>query len=217
MSATPYTNNLAGPQRGLPELVAYAAAEPLRPAADCFYFLRHGQTPRNALRIFQGYDEPLSELGQQQAAEAAKVLAEAPIHSIVSSDARRALDTARTVAAAHGLEPLAWESLRERNFGALVGTSSADLDWTCMPEGGETLAQFVDRTRSALAQALAEPAPVLVVAHGGTLYALTALLGVPIDAGVLGNAQPLRFWRNGPTWQVEALSTAGDPAGSALA
>jgi len=58
---------------------------------------------------------------------------------------------------------------------------------------------------------------VLVVAHGGTLYVLAALLGVSVHAGVLGNAQPLRFWRDGPIWGIEALQPPGDAASAALA
>ncbi|QSI30341.1 histidine phosphatase family protein [Variovorax sp. RKNM96] len=190
---------------GLDQLVDIAATQPLSPACDHFYFLRHGQTGRNALRIFQAVDEPLSELGLQQAAHAAELLAGEPIRTIVCSDARRAFDTAHTVAAALRLTPTAQAELRERNFGALIGTSSANIDWACEPEGGETLAQFVARKRAALDAALKQPAPVLVVAHGGTLYALAALLGVPIDVTVLGNAQPLRFSRSGPTWAITPL------------
>jgi len=190
---------------GLDQLVDIAATQPLSPACDHFYFLRHGQTGRNALRIFQAVDEPLSELGLQQAAHAAELLAGEPIRTIVCSDARRAFDTAHTVAAALRLTPTAQAELRERNFGTLIGTSSANIDWACEPEGGETLAQFVARKRAALDAALKQPAPVLVVAHGGTLYALAALLRVPIDATVLGNAQPLRFSRRGPTWAITPL------------
>ena len=120
------------------------------------------------------------------------------------------------MAAALRLTPTAHEALRERNFGALIGTSSANIDWACEPEGGETLAQFVARKRLALGAALAEPAPVLVVAHGGTLYALAALLGVPIDLDLLGNAQPLRFSKSGPTWNVTPLLRHAD-GDSALA
>ena len=193
------------PAGGLDQLVRIAAAQPLSPACDHFYFLRHGQTGRNALRIFQAVDEPLSELGLQQAAHAAELLAGEPIRTIVCSDARRAFDTAHTVGAALRLTPTAQAELRERNFGALIGTSSANIDWACEPEGGETLTQFVARKRAALDAALKQPAPVLVVAHGGTLYALAALLGVPIDVTVLGNAQPLRFSRSGPTWAITPL------------
>ena len=190
---------------GLVQLEALGAASPLSPACDHFYFLRHGQTGRNALRIFQDVDEPLSPLGLQQAARAAELLAGEPIRSIVCSDARRAFDTAHAVALPHGLVPVSHDTLRERHFGALIGTSSVNLDWGCEPEGGETLAQFVDRKHLALDAALRQPAPVLIVAHGGTLYALAAMLGVPVDLGVLGNAQPLRFEREGGSWRAIAL------------
>lgn len=213
MSQNTPTHTAAG---GLDQLVQIAATQPLSPACDHFYFLRHGQTGRNALRIFQAVDEPLSELGLQQAAHAAELLAGEPIRTIVCSDARRAFDTAHTVAAALRLTPTAQAELRERNFGALIGTSSANIDWACEPEGGETLTQFVARKRVALDAALKQPAPVLVVAHGGTLYALAALLGVPIDVTVLGNAQPLRFSRSGPTWAITPLLRHVDGA-SALA
>jgi len=55
---------------------------------------------------------------------------------------------------------------------------------------------------------------VLVVAHGGTLYMLTALLGVSIAPAVLGNAQPLRFQRTGTTWAVEPLLARTNEAAS---
>lgn len=205
-----------GATAGLDQLVSIAAAQPLAPACDHFYFLRHGQTGRNAQRIFQAVDEPLSELGLQQAARAAQLLAGEPIRTIVCSDARRAHDTAHTVAAVLRIEPTPQAALRERNFGALIGTSSVNIDWACEPDGGETLAQFVARKRQALDEALAQPAPVLVVAHGGTLYALAALIGVPIDLGLLGNAQPLRFSRSGLTWAVTPLLRHAD-GDSALA
>ena len=139
-----------------------------------------------------------------------------PIRTVVCSDARRALDTAHTVAAALRLTPTAQAELRERNFGALIGTSSANIDWACAPENGETLAGFVERKRIALAAALAEPAPVLVVAHGGTLYVLAALLGVAIGPDVLGNAQPLKFERTGAQWTARALAQNVD-GGAAIA
>jgi probable phosphoglycerate mutase len=192
-------------QDGLARLIDLAAAPPLAPACDHFYFLRHGQTAGNAQRIFQAVDAPLSELGLAQAARAAERLAGEPIRSVVCSDARRAFDTAHAVATGLGMAPLRFEGLRERNFGALIGSSSAELDWACEPEGGETLPQFVARKRAALEAALAHPAPVLIVAHGGSLFVLAAALGVPLDLGVLGNAQPLRFERSGPTWAVKPL------------
>ena len=199
--------------RGLERLpVLCAGGCKLPEGLQRFYFLRHGQTARNALRIFQSVDEPLSEIGLAQAEQAAALLAEELAGSetvhIVCSDAPRALTTARTVARRLSREERLHAGLRERHFGALIGTSSADIDWDCAPEGGETLDQFVARSLAALAEAVAHPAPVVVVAHGGTLHVLASALGVVLDASLLANAQPLRFDRAGAGWTVTRLGNA---------
>lgn len=195
----------------LPVLCAAAGCQ-LPEGLQRFYFLRHGQTARNALRIFQSIDEPLNETGLAQAKQAAALLAEElagneGVH-IVCSDAPRALTTARTVARLLAREERLHAGLRERHFGALIGSSSANIDWDCAPEGGETLDQFVARSLAALAEAMAHPAPVVVVAHGGTLHVLACALGVVLDAALLANATPLRFDRAGAGWTVTRLGTA---------
>jgi broad specificity phosphatase PhoE len=177
-----------------------------------FYFLRHGQTARNALRIFQSVDEPLNATGLAQAESAAAVLADellshANVH-IVCSDAPRAHTTALTVARRLQCQPTLQAGLRERHFGALIGSSSADIDWDCAPDGGETLDQFVARSLAALGDAVSSPAPVLVVAHGGTLHVLAAALRVATDSALLANARPLRFDRAGSGWRVTPLGAA---------
>lgn len=216
-SANAPTSSTSTP--GLQRFAELAAAEPLQLPCDAFYFLRHGQTPCNARRIFQTYEEPLSELGEQQASAAAAALAQSPIRQIIASDARRAVQTAQAVAAALRLQPSYHAGLRERHFGALMGTSSAQIDWDCTPEGGETLAQFVNRKRQALQLALDAAGPVLVVAHGGSLYVLAALLHVPLDSTLLANAQPLHFTRGEHGWQARALCATSPMAlaSSALA
>ncbi len=202
------TTAASPPIAGLGRLLQLAAAQPLMPDCEHFFFLRHGQTECNAQRIFQATSEPLNGAGLSQAQRAAGLLAEQRIACIVASDVRRARDTAEMVAARHLLAPILNSCLRERNFGKLIGTSSRDIDWGCEPEAGETLEVFIDRSRAGLAEALAQPAPVLLVAHGGTLYALAGLLGVAVDRTLLGNAQPLRFDRHGDAWRVAALEAS---------
>lgn len=191
--------------QGLDEFLRLGGELPLLPTCNHFYFLRHGQTARNLQRIFQAPDEPLNDTGLDQARRAAEVLAGEPIRTIVCSDAHRAMTTALTVAAPHAIEPMPDEALRERNFGVLIGTSSAQIDWACDPAEGESLAIFMGRKHTALTRALALPGPVLVVAHGGSLFALAAMLGVPMDMKLLGNAQPLRFVKSGTIWKIESL------------
>jgi probable phosphoglycerate mutase len=185
-----------------------AAAHPIEVTSERFYFLRHGQTARNAARIFQGPDEPLDETGLKQAGQAAQLLSGVTLSSIVCSNMCRALQTTQIVAAHHGVAAVERAGLRERNFGALIGTSSAAIDWNCAPAGGETLEDFVQRARAGLAEALSHPAPVLVVAHGGTLYVLAGLLRVNLTLPLLGNAQPLCFTRDERRWRVAPLGNA---------
>jgi glucosyl-3-phosphoglycerate phosphatase len=196
--------------RGVDRLLALAAAQPLDVPCDNFHFLRHGQTARNALRIFQDLDEPLDATGLAQAGRAATTLTAERFATLACSPLPRARATADRVAAAlatvgHTLATQHHDGLRERHFGELIGTSSAQIDWDCAPAGGETLPEFVARARSGLAWALAQPGPVLVVAHGGTLYVLAGLLGVPLTAALLANAQPLRFERSAAGWAVQPL------------
>lgn len=194
--------------RGLDKLFAIAADQTLDASCERFYFLRHGQTPRNVLRIYQSADEPLSPLGVEQAHAAAALIAREPVAAIVSSNMARAWQTAGIVSARPEMDALkvvAHAGLRERNFGALNGTSSVNIDWAYSPDGGETLEAFVTRTRLGLGFALTHAAPTLVVAHGGTLYVLMALLKLELRLHLIGNAQPLLFERRSGNWAVSAL------------
>ena len=66
--------------------------------------LRHGQTEFNAGSRMQGQlDTVLSDLGRDQAVAAAEVLAKRQPLLIVSSDLRRALDTAESLGERSGL------------------------------------------------------------------------------------------------------------------
>ena len=197
---------------GLEQLVQRAQAQSALQHTAPFYFLRHGQTARNAARIFQDRGEPLDTVGQLQATAAAQRLVREPIRSIVGSDVLRASQTADSVAQQLALPWTVHIGLRERHFGALIGTSSVNLDWDCAPAGGETLGEFVQRTCTGVAEALAHPAPVLLVAHGGNLLVLAAWLGVALPPEALGNAQPLHFTHTGGRWHITPLLQALDLA-----
>jgi probable phosphoglycerate mutase len=185
---------------GMARLIELAQAEPVKPDCSQFFFLRHGQTPCNERRIFQGPDEPLSALGQSQARQAAALLSVHALAGLHCSDMRRARETAAAVAVLQRVQPQPQAALRERHFGALIGTSSVGLDWGCVPNQGETLETFVPRTRAGILQALHGGQPTLLVAHGGTLLVLTAMLGVAIEPALLGNARPLHFERRDSRW-----------------
>lgn len=193
-----------------------AHALPFEPSCERFYFLRHGQTARNASRTFQPPDEPLDDTGRAQAAAAAQRLAAEPLGSVVASSMPRALETARIVweaqqgQAMQPAPPQHSDALRERFFGEWIGSSSVHIDWAATPPGGESLQAFVQRTALGLRDALASAQPTLVVAHGGTLYVLCGLLGIQPTPQLLGNALPLLLERTAQGWVATPLA---EPAG----
>jgi probable phosphoglycerate mutase len=86
------------------------------------FLLRHAESANP--QVFHGAesDVALSERGQRQARAVAAVLAARRPDVIVSSAMRRALDTARPIAAACGLTVRVEPDLHERKVGALSGT-----------------------------------------------------------------------------------------------
>jgi len=87
-----------------------------------YFFVRHGITRGLEERILHGGTEsPLSELGVAQAQLTASALADSGAEKLFSSPLSRALDTAKAIGEAAGLEPVALEGLREMHFGRLEG------------------------------------------------------------------------------------------------
>jgi probable phosphoglycerate mutase len=179
--------------------------------------LRHGQTEYNASNRMQGQlDTDLSDLGRDQAVAAAEVLAKRQPLMIVSSDLRRALDTATTLGERSGLPVTTDIRLRETHLGDWQGLTHLEVDdiapgarlawrndarWA--PHGGESRVDVAQRSLPLVEALVADQAewgvvdepdrPVVLVAHGGLIAALTgAVLGLPVDNwpvfGGMGNA-----------------------------
>jgi len=154
--------------------------------------VRHGQSEWNAAGLMQGQTAhvPLTELGHQQAAQAAAELAAlsrdgAGPGALVSSDLLRAVQTAEHCSAATGLPLTTTPALREQGYGVLEGRPSRELwdvvDWTdpnWSAEGGESLAQLHGRVGAYLAQLRADPPAevVALVTHGDTIRAAQAVV-----------------------------------------
>ena len=91
--------------------------------------LRHGQTDFNVGGRMQGHlDSMLTETGVEQAAAVAPEIARLMPDRVISSDLRRAVDTADQVAAACGL-PVKYDArLRETHLGEWQGRTVAVAD-----------------------------------------------------------------------------------------
>lgn len=147
-----------------------------------FYFLRHGETDWNRRRVMQGHtDIQLNENGLQQARDVAPAVAQLPIKTICTSTLSRARRTAEIVNVSN-VPLVVIDSLKECGFGVYEGQDSGG-EWRAAwmaggaIERGETRVDYIARVYGALTEALSQPAPVLIVAHGGTFWAMEALLG----------------------------------------
>ena len=175
--------------------------------------IRHGETDWNRDKRIQGHtDIPLSELGHAQARLLGQALGDRSLDALYTSDLLRAQQTAQAVAAAQGgpaklplrLDPL----LRERSFGCFEGLNREQIKarWPSQSEqwcrrdadfgaeGGETLADFYQRSLAALTR-IASRHPgqtIAIVTHGGVLDCLyRAATGLSLQAPrtwTLGNA-----------------------------
>ncbi|GAA4925117.1 putative phosphoglycerate mutase [Stackebrandtia albiflava] len=167
--------------------------------------LRHGQTEWNTAGRFQGVtDIDLDDVGREQAVAAAKVLAGTAPTLLVSSDLRRARDTAVAVSDATGAEMRIDVRLRERGYGPWEGLTRAQArerygpqmaDWEARRpftlEGVEDPMDLSVRANAVLTDVSAElpdGGTAILVSHGGTLrQAVPAFLGwEPSAADTLG-------------------------------
>ncbi len=90
---------------------------------------RHGQTDSNIRGLWVGSgDDPLNDTGRKQAVELAQSLSDFKFDFILSSDKRRAMETAMTVSKTLNIPVLGHHStLRDREYGELEGLTTEQI------------------------------------------------------------------------------------------
>ncbi len=153
--------------------------------------IRHGESEWNAAGRWQGRaDPPLTDLGRLQAAHAARALG--AVDALVASPLVRAHETASIIANELGIGPVEIEpALVERDAGAWSGMTRPEIEveWPGYladgrrPPGYEDDHSFLARTRGALERIVARSAceTVIVVCHGGVIYATEGWLGAEFE------------------------------------
>jgi len=152
--------------------------------------LRHGQTPMSVQKRYAGRsDAPLTDVGVQQAAAAAKRLASSGIAVIMTSPLLRTVQTAQEVAAVTGAAVITDDGFRETDFGAWEGLTFTEVrerwpaelatwlaDPAVAPPGGESFTDVSARVSAALHRVLGARAgqTVLIVSHVTPIKTLVA-------------------------------------------
>lgn len=143
------------------------------------YIVRHGETEENRQKILQGHmPGTLTENGREQIRKAAERLAveDVTFSRIVSSDLRRAMESAGIIADRLNIPVIPMEMLRERDWGRFTGIPIQeaidkyliDGKWA-FPEGSvETADEIYKRAGMALAELEKRFAgeTIIVVTHG---------------------------------------------------
>ncbi len=187
---------------------------------------RHGQSTWNADKRWQGQaDPPLSDLGREQAWEAARAVG--TVDLVATSPQQRALETATIIGDMIGVGPVvALDGLRERSAGSWSGLTRDDIEeafpsWLAdgrRPDGFESDEVLLERVLPTL-HAIAATCPggiVLVVCHGGVIRTVETHLG--LDEGRVPNLSGRIITLRNGSWQpgdqlrlVDAdRSTGGD-------
>ena len=159
------------------------------------YLVRHGETPWNVERRFQGQlNVPLSLAGKSQAQAVARWMAGRPVRfsAIYSSDLRRAAETAASIGERLGITPQLDPRLREINVGEWSGMLADEveakfpgaliewherIDRYTIP-GGESIPAVQKRVLEAYRALVArhDGEAIVVVSHGAALSALLVAL-----------------------------------------
>ncbi|MAU84225.1 histidine phosphatase family protein [Gordonia sp. Z-3] len=222
------------------------SVERLTPVVRRLILLRHGQTDYNATSRMQGQlDTELSTLGRRQAEDAAVALADRAPMRILSSDLTRARDTAEALARRTGLTVTTDKRLRETHLGDWQGMTHLEVDaempgarriWrddaSWAPPNGESRIDVATRA-TPLVDELVDivdewgsgerpEAPVVLVAHGGVIAAMTAALldldrkSWPVFGG-LANTSWVQLSGHGipgspPRWRLDVWNASAEVA-----
>jgi len=181
------------------------------------YLIRHGETDWNVQERFQGHtDIPLNENGRSQARQLIAVCRHHKIEAVLSSDLKRAFETAQIIANQLEIKVFQDSGLREAHLGRAQGLTPSEIEaefgkslterWRSSHltdadisyPGGESGNAIIQRSFGALTKFLTTHhyERIAVATHGGVIRRIMQKLlpagspPVPIPNGVI---HPLLF------------------------
>lgn len=174
-------------------------------APRSFFFIRHGETEHNVKNICAGgtVDSALTERGKDQARSLGLRLPQKEFGAIFSSTLQRAKDTAQLIT---NRNPETNFNLREWDLGLFEEKPVEQLVFHIQnPEfngelpGGESKSLFFNRSISTINNILINNQTPLIVAHGGTYWALLDSLG--LNNELIDNCECIFFEYSNGIWK----------------
>ena len=196
---------------------------------------RHGRTEWNVVDRFQGQaDIPLDQVGRNQAAGAAEVLAAYRPTGLYSSDLSRCYQTAAALAERTGLEIITDKRLREIHVGSWEGLlgeeiraadpelarrlwAGEDVRRSPTGESPSEVAERMTEVLTEIAEAAEDHATIVVVTHGlaGRVGACR-FVDLPFERWRLLGGLSNCAWvsidrhRSGAYWRIEGYNLTAD-------
>ncbi|MGL4653217.1 histidine phosphatase family protein [Cetobacterium sp.] len=155
------------------------------------YFVRHGETIWNTLKIFQGRsNSPLTELGIEQAKKLSVFLKDIEFNKIYSSPQERAMQTTKLILGDRTTDITPIDEFQEINMGKVEGIPREDfeknypieyhnfwhnaIDYNPSAYEGESYEEILHRVKIGLDKLISENSSgnILVISHGVTLKAI---------------------------------------------
>lgn len=155
------------------------------------YFVRHGETVWNTLKIFQGRsNSPLTEVGVEQAKKLSQYLKDIDFKKVYSSPQDRALQTTKLLLGDKNMEITTIDEFQEINMGKVEGIPREEfeknypieyhnfwnnaLEYNPSAYNGESYEEILHRVKLGLEKLIIEnnDGNILVISHGVTLKAI---------------------------------------------
>lgn len=167
-----------------------------------FYFIRHGQTDHNiSLDKIDHSDISLNATGRMQALYIAPRLNQFSFQTICCSPFKRAKET----------KELLFPKIEHQEILDL-GECRAEI-WNNMTlfgkeaynKGSSIVRNFLDQVKRGLNQALEHSEPILIIAHGGTHWAICYWMNIEDHNWIIDNCQPVHFSINQERWKAKLI------------
>jgi len=143
------------------------------------YLIRHGETDWNGKYLFQGHsDTALNKTGRRQAGYIGKWMKSRKVGAIISSDLKRAVETARIIKKRASIKaPVETvKGLRERDYGNLEGKRYSLYHSRKKGFTGEKDKRFFARVNRAFKETMKKHTGknIAIVTHGGVVRQIVA-------------------------------------------